>query len=183
MRAHLVVSYVPGYRFGHRWHFVPPVTGMHLAALVPPEHEVAFLSILTPLRGTPVCDQLLAEGRLLTERDWPAFNGYNVAFVPRRMSPAALQTAHRRLWRSAFAPTRVARRLGRAARRLSPGGAMLAAAMNGFYGLKRLGGNLPADAVDSTAEPIRNRPYGTGLPMAVDEARPRKRRESDAVTP
>ena len=40
MRVRIVVSYVPRYRRGHRWHFVPPVTGMHLAALTPPHHEV-----------------------------------------------------------------------------------------------------------------------------------------------
>ena len=37
-------------------------------------------------------------------------------------------------------------RLARGARRLSPGGLMLSAAMNGFYGLKRLTGNAPATA-------------------------------------
>lgn len=43
MRVRIVVSYVPRYRRGHRWHFVPPVTGMHLAALTPPEHEVELV--------------------------------------------------------------------------------------------------------------------------------------------
>ncbi len=37
-------------------------------------------------------------------------------------------------------------RLARAARTLSPGGLMLSAAMNGFYGWKRVTGNTPADA-------------------------------------
>ena len=49
--------------------------------------DVPFLSILTPFRGTPLYDELLAAGRLLPERDWPHYNGYNVAFVPKRMSP------------------------------------------------------------------------------------------------
>jgi hypothetical protein len=40
----------------------------------------------------------------------------------------------------------VAARLARAAATLSPGGLMLSAAMNGFYGWKRLTGNTPADA-------------------------------------
>ncbi|WP_437737461.1 B12-binding domain-containing radical SAM protein [Sorangium sp. So ce1335] len=40
MKVRIVVSYVPRYRRGHRWHFVPPVTGIHLAAITPPEHEV-----------------------------------------------------------------------------------------------------------------------------------------------
>ncbi|XYI00751.1 B12-binding domain-containing radical SAM protein [Sorangium sp. So ce1128] len=40
MKVRIVVSYVPRYRRGHRFHFVPPVTGIHLAAITPPEHEV-----------------------------------------------------------------------------------------------------------------------------------------------
>ena len=40
MKLRIVVAYEPRYRRGHRWQFVPPVTGMHLAALTPPEHEV-----------------------------------------------------------------------------------------------------------------------------------------------
>jgi radical SAM superfamily enzyme YgiQ (UPF0313 family) len=40
MKVRIVVSYVPRYRHGHRWHFAPPVTAIHLAALVPNEHEV-----------------------------------------------------------------------------------------------------------------------------------------------
>ena len=40
MRVGIVVSYVPRYRRGHGCHFVPPMTGIHLAALTPPEHAV-----------------------------------------------------------------------------------------------------------------------------------------------
>ncbi len=40
MKVRIIVSYVPRYRRGHRFHFVPPVTGIHLAAITPPEHEV-----------------------------------------------------------------------------------------------------------------------------------------------
>ena len=40
MKVRIVVSYVPRYRRGHSFHFVPPVTGIHLAAITPPEHEV-----------------------------------------------------------------------------------------------------------------------------------------------
>lgn len=105
--------------------------------------DVPFLSILTPFRGTPLYDDLLRDGRLLTERDWPHYNGYNVAFQPTGMTPAALLRAHRDLWRRAFSPALVAQRLARGARQLSPGGLLLSAAMNGFYGLKRGRGNLP----------------------------------------
>jgi radical SAM superfamily enzyme YgiQ (UPF0313 family) len=107
--------------------------------------DVPFLSILTPFRGTPLYDRMLEDERLLRERDWPHYNGYQVAFRPARMQPYELLAAHRAMWRRAFGPTAVARRLARGARQLSPGGLMLSAAMNGFYGLKRLTGNLPAD--------------------------------------
>jgi radical SAM superfamily enzyme YgiQ (UPF0313 family) len=40
MRIRIVVSYVPRYRAGHAFHFVPPITGIHLAALTPAHHEV-----------------------------------------------------------------------------------------------------------------------------------------------
>lgn len=108
--------------------------------------DVPFLSILTPFRGTPLYDDLLRQDRLLTDRDWPHYNGYNVAFRPQRMTPEALLGAHRALWTRAFSPGHVADRLWRGARQLSRGGLMLSATMNGFYGLKQLTGNLPADA-------------------------------------
>ena len=111
------------------------------------EFDVPFLSILTPFRGTPLYDELLRDGRILRDRGWAHYNGYNVAFRPKRMSPEALLAAHRRLWRRAFAPTAVAARIARGARQLRPGAALLSASMNGFYGLKRLTGNLPADAL------------------------------------
>jgi radical SAM superfamily enzyme YgiQ (UPF0313 family) len=40
MRIDIVVVYVQRYRRGHEKHFVPPITGIHLAALTPPGHEV-----------------------------------------------------------------------------------------------------------------------------------------------
>jgi radical SAM superfamily enzyme YgiQ (UPF0313 family) len=107
--------------------------------------DVPFLSILTPFRGTPLYDQHLAGGRVLTDRDWPHYNGYNVAFQPAQMSPHELLSAHRALWKRAFGPKAVLERLAGAAGRLNRGGMMLAAAMNGFYGMKRLTGNGPIE--------------------------------------
>jgi hypothetical protein len=101
---------------------------------------------LTPFRGTDLYDEHLTAGRLLNDRDWPHYNGYNVAFRPARMAPEDLLAAHRRLWRRAFRPAAVLERLARGARQLSRGGLMLSAAMNGFYGMKRVTGNLPAEA-------------------------------------
>lgn len=108
--------------------------------------DVPFLSVLTPFRGTPLYDQLLRDDRIRREVGWNHYNGYNVAFRPARMSARELGWAHRRLWQRAFAPSAVAARIARGASELRPGAAMLSAAMNGFYGLKRLTGNLPADA-------------------------------------
>ncbi len=113
------------------------------------EFDVPFLSVLTPFRGTPLYDDLLAEGRILEERDWSSYTGYEVAFQPARMSPDALRSAHRRLWNRAFSPSFVAERLARGARQLRPGAMMLSGAMNGFYGLKQLTGNEPASAPPS----------------------------------
>lgn len=113
-----------------------------------------FLSILTPFRGTPLYDEQLRDGRILADRDWPHYNGYNVAFKPAKMSPEALLRAHRERWNRAFSPTSVLSRLARGARQLSPGGMMLSAAMNGFYGLKQLTGNPPAEAATLGRERI-----------------------------
>jgi radical SAM superfamily enzyme YgiQ (UPF0313 family) len=105
--------------------------------------DVPFLSILTPYKGTPLYDKLEQDDRLLKERGWQYYNGYNVAFQPHAMSPEALLHAHRQLWHTAFSPGYVAQRLARAARQLRPGAFMLSAAMNSFYGLKRLRQNQP----------------------------------------
>ncbi len=111
--------------------------------------DVPFISILTPYRGTPLYTQFAAEGRLLEGLGSDASNGYNVAFAPWGMAPETLLGAHRALWRRAFSPGYVARRIARAAATLRPGAFMMAAAMNGFYGLKRLRGNTPSVAAAS----------------------------------
>jgi radical SAM superfamily enzyme YgiQ (UPF0313 family) len=106
--------------------------------------DVPFLSVLTPFKGTALFDEFCRNGRLLADRGWQFYNGYNVAFKPRSMTPDQLLAAHRELWRTAFSPGRVALRVARAAR-LRLGAALLSLAMNGFYGLKRSLGNAPLD--------------------------------------
>lgn len=113
--------------------------------------DVPFLSVLTPYKGTPLYDKLEQEGRLLTNRGWQFYNGYNVAFRPRNMAPDDLLHAHRELWQTAFSPTHTAQRLARAPR-LNTGAFFLSTAMNGFYGLKRLFGNAP---LDMTRHPVQ----------------------------
>ena len=39
----IVVVYHPRYRFGHEADFVPPITGIHLAAITPPAYQVRVI--------------------------------------------------------------------------------------------------------------------------------------------
>ncbi len=107
--------------------------------------DVPFLSILTPFKGTALHARMEQEGRILDDRSWAFYNGYNVAFRPEQMSPDELLDAHRALWHRAFSPAYSLRRMLRA-RRLRTGALMMAATMNGFYGWKRLTGNQPIQA-------------------------------------
>ena len=43
MRIDIIVAYIQRYRFGHEKHFVPPITGIHLAALTPARHAVRVI--------------------------------------------------------------------------------------------------------------------------------------------
>jgi len=106
--------------------------------------DVPFLSILTPFRGTPLYDEHLRDGRILRDRDWGHYSGYGVAFRPAKMTPDQLLASHRALWNRAFRPRAALGRVARGTRTLRPGGLMLSAAMNGFYGLKQITGNEPA---------------------------------------
>ena len=107
--------------------------------------DVPFLSILTPFRGTPLYDELEKQGRILRERDWRFYNGYNVSFVPRNMMPQQLVDAHRKLWRRAFSLRHSLKRIARSFLRLRLGAILLSLFMNGFYCLKNLRGNVPVD--------------------------------------
>jgi len=107
--------------------------------------DVPFLSVLTPYKGTPLWNRFEEQDRLLGERGWEFYNGYNVAFEPRGMSAQALAEAHRRLWRRAFSPAHILRRLSGSFPRLRLGALLLSLAMNGFYGWKALTGNEPVD--------------------------------------
>src|SRR5450432_76600 len=39
----IVIVYMPRYRHGHEANFVPPITGIHLAALTPPHYKVRVI--------------------------------------------------------------------------------------------------------------------------------------------
>lgn len=105
--------------------------------------DVPFLSILTPYPGTPAFEKLARQGRILPNRGWEFYNGYNVAFQPRAMTPDQLLAAHRALWHEAFSLKYSALRVLRALFRLRPGAFLMCLFMNAFYCLKRLRGNAP----------------------------------------
>jgi hypothetical protein len=107
--------------------------------------DVPFLSVLTPYRGTPAYSRLAEEGRILQGRGWEFYNGYNVSFQPRGMSPEQLLDAHRTLWREAFSLKYALLRVVRSVGRLRFGAFLMCLAMNGFYCLKRLRGNEPIE--------------------------------------
>ncbi len=115
--------------------------------------DVPFLSILTPYRGTPAYAKMASEGRILTGRGWEFYNGYNVSFNPKNMSPDELLQAHRALWREAFSFKYSFRRIVRSLFRLRLGAFLMCATMNGFYCLKRMSGNEPVSFDESS-------PYG-----------------------
>ena len=105
--------------------------------------DVPFLSILTPFKGTADYDKLAADGRIREGRGWEFYNGYNVAFVPKQMTPEELLAAHRALWHEAFSPKYVFLRIVRSFFYLRVGAFLMCSCMNLFYGLKRLLGNAP----------------------------------------
>lgn len=105
--------------------------------------DVPFLSVLTPYPGTPSYRRLVEEGRILSGRGWEFYNGYNVSFQPRHMSPERLLKAHRALWREAFSLKYSLRRIVRSLSRLRFGAFLMCFMMNAFYCLKRLRGNEP----------------------------------------
>ena len=105
--------------------------------------DVPFLSVLTPYRGTPAYSRLAEEGRILPGRGWEFYNGYNVSFQPRDMSPEQLLEAHRALWREAFSLKYSLLRVVRSLGRLRFGAFLMCLVMNAFYCLKRLRGNEP----------------------------------------
>jgi radical SAM superfamily enzyme YgiQ (UPF0313 family) len=106
--------------------------------------DVPFLSIMTPFRGTPIYTKLNNEGRIL-ERSWNFYNGYNVAFKPKKISETQLLQAHRGLWKKSFSPGYSLKRILRGLFSLRPGAFLLSLFMNSFYAYKRIHNNFPID--------------------------------------
>ncbi|HQG54234.1 MAG TPA: radical SAM protein [Thermoleophilia bacterium] len=65
-----------------------------------------MLNILTPLPGTPMYDDLEAQGRIL-DRDWSHYDAQHVVFAPKRMTPRQLQRATLRAYRRFYSTRRL----------------------------------------------------------------------------
>ncbi len=106
--------------------------------------DVPFLSIMTPFKGTELYEKLKVEDRMLEDRGWNYYNGYNVAFQPNNLTPAELLQAHRELWKKSFSFKNSLKRIIRGFT-LRRGAFLLMLFMNTFYCLKKLRGNYPID--------------------------------------
>jgi radical SAM superfamily enzyme YgiQ (UPF0313 family) len=126
--------------------------------------DVPFISILTPYKGTPLYEKMAMEGRMLNERGWEFYNGYNVTFQPKTMSHLELLEAHRTLWKTAFSLRFAGKRMLRSIGRLRLGAVFLSLAMNGFYCVKNVRRNFPIEMRAKRPLPIerggRTQPVG-----------------------
>lgn len=68
--------------------------------------------ILTPIPGTPVYDELLAENRIL-HHDWQYYDGHHAVFQPRQMTPYELQVETMRAMKKFYTWPSVLKRLWR----------------------------------------------------------------------
>lgn len=107
--------------------------------------DVPFLSIMTPFKGTQIYDKFKADNRLLTERGWQFYNGYNVAFTPQNITATELLNSHRNLWKKTFSFSHSIGRVSKSIFKLRAGAFLLCLFMNGFYMSKKLRGNYPID--------------------------------------
>jgi len=71
--------------------------------------ECATFHILTPYPGTPLFQQIEAEGRLL-HRDWSRYDTAHVVFQPRHMTPEELALGYDWLYRRLFSHASIWRR-------------------------------------------------------------------------
>lgn len=72
--------------------------------------DLAQITVYTPFPGTHAYRRLESEGRILT-RDWSLYNGHNVVFQPKNMTPAELQDGARHVWQKAYSYSSIARRM------------------------------------------------------------------------
>lgn len=79
--------------------------------------DLPRFSVATPFPGTPLYQQLHAEGRII-QKDWTYYGGQNVVFQPRNMTVEELQSGIQWAWRQVYSfPSIVRRVAGSAASR------------------------------------------------------------------
>jgi len=64
--------------------------------------DLAEFTVLTPFAHTPARDQMLKEGRILTN-DLALYNGSNVVYQPKLLSPSRLQELYHWAWETFYA--------------------------------------------------------------------------------
>jgi hypothetical protein len=62
---------------------------------------VPRVHILTPVPGTPLFEQMLADGRIASQ-EFGRYSGGQVVFRPRRLDPAELQAGYWKLYEQLF---------------------------------------------------------------------------------
>ncbi len=72
--------------------------------------DLPQFTIYTPFPGTAAYTRLHKEGRILT-KDWSRYNGHEVVFQPKNMSPQELFDGVSRVWAEAYSLPSIAKRL------------------------------------------------------------------------
>jgi radical SAM superfamily enzyme YgiQ (UPF0313 family) len=91
-------------------HDGPEVFKSTLEALEDLQVDMAQISILTPLPGTPHFE---AMGARITDTDWGSYDYHHVVFEPKGMTARDLQAGHDWVTREFYRPGRILRRLAR----------------------------------------------------------------------
>ena len=72
--------------------------------------DIAYYNILTPLPGTKLFERLKSEGRLL-HQDWERYNGYEVVYKPKILSPEALKEGFHWAYRQTYSYPSILKRI------------------------------------------------------------------------
>ena len=72
--------------------------------------DLPQFTVYTPFPGTPAFARLRAEGRLLTT-DWSKYNGHEVVFQPKHMTPKELDDGVRAVWGRVYSYSAIFRRM------------------------------------------------------------------------
>ena len=90
---------------------------------------IPFILTLTPMPGSPIFDEYMAQGRILTELTWDAYGGNAVVFKHPNMEPEEMYMLNSQVLREGFSMGRILRRtLSTFRHRPSPG-----VALNSFF--------------------------------------------------